>query len=234
MPQFFSQVIVGSEQVLPMHGTSLWHDDELVFSHGITDEAQALDALVFKVRRKPKDLKAHLRRIYFCYQKRLPAQLYAALLDFVIILQGKGKAICRRMILGSRSQLEHQQIAALNKSMDDEDYRQGNRFSLFTSGLLGKCELVEYRQQSEENHDFLVLANDFIEYSQLEQAMDVLENGIVVSPDRQDLQEALLELYHSTRNRTRFESFYKICVAANVPLVNEWRATANFFEGQAR
>ncbi|MGZ5000239.1 MAG: type IV pilus assembly protein FimV [Methylomonas sp.] len=216
-----------------MQGTGLWHDDELVFSHPLADEDKALDALVFKVRRNPKNLKAHLRRIYFCYQKCLAAQLYAALLDFVIILQGKGRAICCRMIAGSRSQLDSQQIAALNKSMENENYRQGNRFSLFTSGLVGKCDLVEYRRQDKVNHDFLTLANDFIEYSQLEQAMDVLENGVIVNPERQDLQEALLELYQSTRNRTRFENFYKTCVAANVPLVNEWRLTANFFEGQA-
>lgn len=234
MPQFFSQVVVGSDQELLMHGTSLWRDDELVFSHDLTDEDQALNALVFKVRRNPKDLKAHLRRIYFCYQKRMSAQLYAALLDFMIILQGKGRAICRRMIVGSRSQLEPQQLSALSRAIDDQDSRQGNRFSLFTSGLLGKCELIEYRQQTKESHDFLVLANDFIEYSQLEQAMDVLETGITVSPERQDLQKALLELYKSTRNRARFESFYKTCVAANVPLVNEWRLTAIFFEGQAR
>ncbi len=232
MPQFFSDVVVGPDQNEFLPEKSFWYDDELVFSDPFTDEDQLLNALVFKVRRNPKDLKAHLRRIYLCYQNRLPSQLYAALLDFVIILQGKGLAISHRMIMGSRSQLDSQQISTLNKAVNDEHARQGNRFSLFTSGLVGRRELVEYQHRGAEQHDFLVLANDFIEYSQLEQAIDVLETGITVSPERQDLQEALLELYKSTRNRTRFETFYKICIAANVPLVNQWQLTANFFEGQ--
>ncbi|MDD1622197.1 MAG: hypothetical protein LUQ11_12020 [Methylococcaceae bacterium] len=233
MPHFFSRLVVGDDQDQFMRETDFWHDHELVFVHNDPNGDQALNALVFKVRRNPKDLNAHLRRIYFCYQKRLSAQLFAALLDFVIILQGKGLAICRRMIGGSRAQLDSQQVATLIKAVDDEDSRRGNSFSLFTSGLVGTCELFEYHQRGEKEHDFLVLANDFIEYSQLEQAMDVLEMGITVSPDRQDLQEALLELYKSTRNRTRFEGFYKTLRETGVPLMDEWRSMAIFFEGLA-
>lgn len=233
MPQFFSRLVVDHDQDQFMHEASFWHDNELVFIFNDSNEDQALNALVFKVRRNPKDLMAHLRRIYFCHQKRLSDQLYAALLDLIIVLQGKGQAICRRMMLGSRARLDGQQIAKLRKAIDDEHSKQGNRFSLFTRGLVGKCELVEYQQQGEKEHDFLMLANDFIEYSQLEQAMDVLETGITVSPDRQDLQEALLELYKSTRNRTRFETFYHSLIETGAPLIDEWRLMAIYFEGHA-
>lgn len=233
MPQFFSQLVEGPDQDQFMRKTGLWHDDELVFSYSDSNEEQALNALVFKVRRTPKDLSSHLRRIYFCHQKQLSAQLYAALLDFIIILQGKGQAICQRMIVGSRARLDGEQLEKLRKAVDDEDSRRGNSFSLFTSGLVGKCELFQYNQRGQEEIDVLTLANDFIEYSQLEQAMDVLETGITVSPNRRDLQEALLELYKSTRNRTRFEAFYNTLVETGIPLVDEWRLTAIFFEGHA-
>lgn len=232
MPQFFSQVMVGSEQVSTAQKSSLWLDEDLVFDAESADEDQALNALIFKVRRNPKDLKAHLRRIYFCYQKRLASQLYAALLDFLIVLRGKGRAISRRMIVGSHTFLDEQQILSLKRAANVNSAEAGNRFSLFTSGLVGKCELVEIRHQDQQNHDYLVLANDFIEYSQLDQAMDVLETGVTANPERHDLQEALLELYQSTRNKTRFDTFYRNCLAADLTLVDDWRTMAKFFEGQ--
>jgi len=232
MPQFFSRLVVDHNQEEFLNEPSLWHDHELtLFGYSVTDEGQLLNALVFKVRRNPKNLVAHLRRIYFCYQARLTVQLYAALLDFLIVLQGRGRALSHRMVYGSRPQLNEQQFLAL-EAATDHCSNQGNRFSLFTSGLLGKCELVEYRQlPNEEKHDFLTLANDFIEYSQLDQAMEVLEAGVRANPERQDLQDALLELYKSTRNHGRFETLYKALGASGVPLVDEWRTTAIFFEG---
>lgn len=234
MPRFSSQLLVDPDEGQSIIGLSLWHDDDLVFSHDFANEDQRLNALVFKVRRNPQNLLAHLRRVYFCYQKRLPDQLYAALLDFVIVLQGKGQAISRRMIEGSRPVLGSRQASLLKKAINDDALRQGNRFSLLTNGLIGKSELVEYRRKDEAEHDVLTLANDFIEYSQIEQAMEVLETGIPLNPDRQELQKVLLELYKSTKNRTRFEAFYKALVTSCVPLVDEWRLTAIFFEGLAR
>lgn len=235
MPQFFSRLVVDNNQDEFSPEPSFWHDHELaVFNYNLSDEGQALNALVFKVRRNPKNLLAHLRRIYFCHQNRLSSQLYAALLDFLIVLQGKGQAICRRMIAGSRSQLNSQELLTLRKAVNDDHARLGNRFSLFTSGLVGKSELVEYRHQSEEQHDFLALANDYIEYSQLDQAMEILETGINLSPDRQDLQEALLELYKSTGNEARFQTLHQSLAASGIPLVDGWRLTAIFFEGRSR
>lgn len=233
MSQFFSKLVVGQHgDEFQQQELSLWDDQELaVFSYYHSDEGQALNALVFKVRRNPKNLLAHLRRIYFCYQQRLSAQLYAALLDFVIVLQGKGWTLSRRMIEASRSQLDSQQFQSLTQAAGHE--RLGNAYSLFSTGQIGRCELVDYQQQVETQHDFLVLANDFIEYCQLEQAMEVLETGIGLHPDRQDLQQALLELYKSTGNRERFQTFRRTFSESGVSLVKEWLVTANFFEGHS-
>jgi len=231
MPQFFSQLIVDVDQKIP-NNNRFWHDQELsLFNHDPVGDNRMLDSLAFKVRRDPKNLLSHLRRIYFCYDKRLSEQLYAALLDFLIVLQGKGEAISRRMIFGCRHQLDEQKLFVLQTTLSQDLEQHSNLYCLFTTGLTGKPELVEYQRQTGRSYDTLALANDFIEFSQLEQAMDVLENGIFSSPERQDLQKALLQLYQSTKNRERFLSFYQKIVASAIPLGEDWRLAANFFEG---
>ncbi|MCQ8115867.1 type IV pilus assembly protein FimV [Methylomonas rosea] len=232
MPQYFSRLLAGPSSDERLQETDFWHDRELsLFSCPNDDAGQALTAIVFKISRNPKDLLTHLRRIYFCYDRRLSEQLYAALLDLVIVLDGKGNSISRRMIQASQSQLHGQQYQDLLKTKGPEPV--GNRYSLFSKGMLGRRELVRSIQQTETQHDYLALANDFIEYSQLEQAMDVLETGINFHHDRPDLQMALLELYKSTKNRERFQINRQRFSDSGIVLDGEWLELANYFEGQA-
>lgn len=233
MPQFYSRLVTDKDQDSFLNETGFWHDNEIaIFSYSADNGDQTLNSLAFKVRRNPKDLLSHLRRIYFCHQASLSKQLYAALLDLLIVLQGKGQAIGKRMLYGSRQQIDEHQFKLLEHAVKSDYDKLGNRYSLFTSGQIGTCELLE-QHQTEVQHDFLILANDFIEYSQLDQAMDVLETGINLNPDRIDLQEALLELYKSTENRTRFQSSYKSFLAAGISLIDDWQRMTHYFEGKS-
>lgn len=209
-------------------------DDEVIpFSVNLSPAISILDTLVLRVARKPKDLLAHLRRIYFCYHNALPESLYAALLDLLIILDQKGKDLSRRLILGSRSMLDAEQLAFLISVIQGPQPVKGNRFSLFTKGLVGVSQLIEVDQQPAElQYDYLGLAYDFIEYSQLEEAMAILEQGLEKSPDRQDLQTLLLELYKSTQNNERFQHCYDRMIKFGKPLINEWALLAVFFNGK--
>ena len=227
MAEFFSQLLTDPKAVDFPAATCFWHDAELAaFSLCAADAEQTLRDLVFKVRRTPSNLLAHIRRIYFCFEHSWSSQLYAALLDFLIVLQGKGQALSHRMINACRSQLDHQQVLELAVAVNKPQTLSGNRFSLFTDGLVGKCELITFEPEALAKHDVLALANDFIEYSQLDEAMDTLEIGITHYPERQDLQEALLELYISTGNFARLQKFYRAYLAAGVGLVDKWVLTA--------
>ncbi|MBD9356613.1 type IV pilus assembly protein FimV [Methylomonas albis] len=231
MPQYFSRLIAGQHADEFSQETSFWRDQALVLLYNPDgDQSQTLNALVFKVGRQPKDLLAHVRRIYFCYDQHLAEQLYAALLDLLIVLDGKGSLISRRMIEASRSRLNSGQFQALHKTTGRAQF--GNPYSLFSSGITGSRELVSSQQQTEMQHDFLELANDFIEYSQLEQAMDVLETGISLHPERADLQQALLELYKSIGNRERFQIHQQRFSDSGVALLEEWLVLAQFFDRQ--
>lgn len=233
MPRFYTKLINEPNPGPPPNG--FWHDAELaLFKLDFAEDKQAINALVYKVRRNPQNLHAHLRRIYFCHQNAWSVQLYAALLDFFIILQGKGAAISQRMLSGSRRRLDEHQYWVLRHSGNDDYPRLGNSYTLFTTGRVGVPELLRTQQKSKTQHDFLALANDFIEYSQLDEAMDVLEIGISFYPERQDLQETLLQLYQLTENRDRLIGFYQKMSKTHKLLDEEWRATAKMLIGSSQ
>lgn len=205
--------------------------EPLLFAGTTMDEPAILAVLTHKVGKKPRDLFAHVRRIYFCYQQALSEPLYAALLDLLIILDGKGRQFSQRLLQGSRSRLDAVQWSLCKQALDSPANVAGNRHSLFTTGTIGTLHLVEIRRKQQEQHDYLALANDYIEYSQLEEAMAVLERGLDEQPGRQDFQAALLELYRSTLSSERFRTRYEAMQSSGLPLIEDWRAVADFFAG---
>lgn len=212
---------------------SFWNDNEVVCFIGQTDDAKALlKSLTFKVSRNPADLLAHLRRIYCCYQNRFSQPLYAALLDLLIVLNGKGQQLSRRLIQGSASVLEANVVNLLKRSWDNPNRLPGNDYCLFSNGVVGRLHLVDYQHHGHVDRDFIALAHDFIEYSQLEEAMDVLEQGLLIDSKSEDAQNLLLQLYRSTHSQDRFYKQYKSMSDLNANLSEGWVALQRLFDGE--
>ncbi|NJA05089.1 hypothetical protein HC024_04975 [Methylococcaceae bacterium WWC4] len=207
--------------------SEFWSDARLAAFGIDPDGEQALNVLVFAVRKQPADLLGHLRRIYRCYRSDLSEQLFAALLDLTIILGERGSALRARLLAACRGKLSASQAAALLKP----GTRVANRYTLFTDGMLGSSDLVQQVRGTDTQYDYLALANDFIEYSQLSQAIEALETGLIQQPEREDLQNSLLELYRSTKNAERFRRQYRALSDAGVALVDGWRQVAVYFDG---
>lgn len=230
MPHFSTNLFSNSE--IEQQPYAFWDNEPLLFANELPSSDSILNVLTFKVIRRPKDLVAHLRRIYFCYQNALSEQLYAALLDFLIVLNGKGRKISLRLISGSRSLLDATQMSVFKHAVNYPHDAPSNRYSLFTKGMMGTSRLMEVSQKGQELRDYLALADDFIEFSQLDEAMSTLELGLDEHPERQDLQTALLELYKSTNSRERFNEKYEEIKTMSVPLIDDWQMLADFFDGK--
>ena len=230
MAHFYTNLFSNSE--VEQQPYAFWDNEPQLFTNELPSIESVLNVLTFKVCRKPKDLLAHLRRIYYCYQNALSEQLYAALLDFLIVLNGKGRKISMRLINGSRSRLDSAQISAVKRAANFPLDTPGNRYSLFTSGAMGTSRLMEVSQKGQEQRDYLALADDFIEFSQLDEAMSMLELGLDKQPERQDLQAALLKLYQSTDSRERFNNKYQEIKTKGLPLIDNWQILADFFDGK--
>ena len=210
---------------------SLWSAETLLCDN-------FLENLVFRISRKPKCLITHVQRIYYCFQTHLNEQLFAALADFLIILNKRGQNISSRMIMGAKSRLNPDQSKALKNYLKDADANisllSGNQYSIFTKGLLGLDKIIQQIKTDDEyGHDPLDLARDYIEYSQLEEAEQVLEKAILEQPTRLALHHELLALYQSTRNLTGFNQMLAELTLAGVAMTDEWKQLNNYFKAQA-
>jgi hypothetical protein len=191
-----------------------------------------LEILIHQVSKTPKDLIRHSQRIYYCFFYKHSEHLFAALTDLLLLLQGKGKAFARRMVNGTQSLLTRQQVDLLQRVLKFNDFTslQSIKFSLFASGRITPLTLIEKQESNtlETSHDVLTLAHDFIQYSQLDQAMEILEQA-ALDTEREDIQQLLLELYRSTKSLSRFSRMYQQLQRRNQPLLADWPALQQFF-----
>ncbi len=194
------------------------------------DESQQMNFLIHQVSRTPTNLGCHYQRIYHCFTQKNSQHLQAALADLLIILNGKGKGFSSRMISGSSSLLDDSIINLLQQGQTESQRLSCNRikYSLFTQGLIGMTDLIRQKQQSSDDRDVLVLANEYIEYSQLDEAMDILEQSIE-QDGRVELQQLLLDLYRATEEKQRFNQTFRNLQMKPIKLIARWQEIDCFF-----
>jgi len=202
--------------------------------HQLTNER--LQELTFMVAKEPTRLIAHIQRIYFCFQKDLPEQLYAALVDLLIVLHKQGTAISVRMISGVKSKLHPEKLTILSNYLRnpnaDSSLLTGNSHSLFCKGLIGTNQLISKRANLLiEDVDVLTVVRDFITYNQLDQAQELLEQSLLTHPTRTDIQQELLELYYSLDNATDFKRMVAKLNEIGFEFPDEWHQLNRYFEG---
>ncbi|MGR9073103.1 MAG: type IV pilus assembly protein FimV [Gammaproteobacteria bacterium] len=188
-----------------------------------------LEHLCYRISRNPKDLITHIRRIYFCFRENLSEQLCAALSDLFIVARGNDAVrLAMRMFNGSKSKLTADQLKSFNKLFEkgtaNIDEWPLNRHSVLGGGATGSSILIGKIQSvpSVDKKDPLLLAQDFIEYSQLEEARQVLEAALFSDPAREDISAELLGLYKSTRDLVNFKKMYKKISKSNTPAKKAW------------
>jgi len=191
---------------------------------------QFLEILQRLITRSPKKLILHLKRIYFCYRLNLSDQLFAALYDFFFILQNKGTAIKRRMYSGCKSHLSSEHNQQLKLYFTKNKTPPFNRFCILVEGMIGTNNLVKKSQINNESvQDVLTIAYDYIEYSQLELAKQVLTDSLLEQPENKEIHATLLELYRSTRDKSAFNTMYAKLQLQNHPMQQAWDDTRLFF-----
>lgn len=228
-------VIVGGQNNLDATSDclSFWIDNEISgFIDHPQDPQSLLEKLTYKVSRQPTDLLAHLRRIHCCFQNHFTQQLYSALLDLLIVLNGKGQQLSRKLIAGSASRLDANRLSYLRAFYLKPNRLRSEIHSLLHPGVVGHLHLVDYFHHGHIDRDFLTLAHDFIEYSQLDEAMDVLEQGLLVDSESTEAQNLLLELYRSTYSQDRFDKQFQMLVEIKAPLIEGWESLKRYFDGK--
>jgi hypothetical protein len=212
-------------------------DASCIWASEILDYEDFLEKLVFSIARKPRHLITHLQRIYFCFHKNLNEQLFAAIIDFMVILNKRGEEISLRMVVGAKSKLSPEQFNVLRNYLEDGSADAtlllGNQYSILTKGLVGDITLVQQVEKIKvQGYDSLIIARDHIEYSQLEEAKRVLEKAILMQPERSDLHQELLELYKLTLDSVSFYIMMAEITQLEIGTTAEWDQLDIYFKGR--
>lgn len=208
-------------------------DLNLEWLHG---HPELLNHLLAAISKQPKNLLAHLQRIYLCYQQDLPEQLYGAVTDLFIVLNRRSIKFSSRLLSSVSSKLPAERYQLLHRYLIKKDfpplYLPQNAFTILGKGFIGTSEVMvqlQEKTQAEEEHDPLLLARDYIEYSQLQEAIEVLEQAVEKYPEREELHTELLELYKSLKDSESFQKMYQQLAAEGNPFQLLWDETNAFF-----
>ncbi len=211
-------------------------DGRLFESIAYLEDNALLEQLVFNIARKPRHLLSHVQRIVICYENSWSGQLLAALIDFLMVLNGRGKAISQRLLLGAKSRLTQDDLRLLQDFLSNKASTKranANQYSIFSKGLEGAGHVVEQARQARRlDYDPLELARDHIEYSQLDHAKQVLEQAVNNDPNRVVLQEELLELYWSTRDHEGFMKMFNQMQQVGFCMIEGWVSLYHLFKGR--
>lgn len=193
---------------------------------------------VCKIISLPLYLIFHLQRIYFTCLNNMPEQFYTALVDLLSVLQsnGKGKALCCRVLAATSSSLLTEQQSNMLDSYSTESnisVLSANRFSVVSTGIIGSTQFIIEYEPRDIKHDPLFIDRGDFENSQLDQAMENLETAIFETPERVELHRELLELYKQTRNSPSYMNMTEKLKENNLTSTFEWQPTAQYFNESA-
>jgi len=236
MPESYSLVISDTVRTLSFsdYGFNepvfLLENNTQLHFHGANDEI--LKDLVYTIIKQPRNLLTHLQRITLCYEKNNETQLSAALMDLFVVLEEAGDAIKQRMLVGARNHLSTPLFEQLQAYLNASQLIQGNVYTVLTRGLESRNDLVLVQQNDAVNsikHDPLQIAREYIEYSQLEEAVKVLESAILEMPQRSEIHTDLIELYQSTNDRDGFNKMQLALAKINHPMQAQWDVLNAYF-----
>lgn len=193
-------------------------------------QAGFADSLAHAVAASPDDLLHHTRRVFHSYERHDGEGLYAALADLFLSLQERGHGLRKRLLNGARDRLapEHYQALALwlvDARVPQQRPLPAARGAVLARGVEGRRELVRVSvADGGAVRDPLVEAREYIEYSQLEQARELLEAAVPEDPGREELQLELLSLYRAARDDRRYLSMRARLEALLGVLPEYWQA----------
>jgi len=192
---------------------------------------EVLDYLTTSLVLKPHNLKLHIRRILLSFDMTRADFLYAALIDLWIALEDRGRKLFYFLLNTTKSKLKKPDFDLLHTLYIAHEVlpnlMPSPRMSVLTKGLNGQLNLLSSPNNNDNiKRDPLVEAMEYLEYSQVEQAQKVLEEGVIAEPNRIELQENLLEIYSSTLDLHSLKAI-EDKLQGNILIPDQWQEVAD-------
>ncbi|MDM7322947.1 MAG: tetratricopeptide repeat protein [Gammaproteobacteria bacterium] len=200
----------------------------------VYDVDSALHYLGHRIVNHPRELRSHVQRILLLIRQGDGASLYGALVDLLITLGDKGLALKQRMLDLAAPLLSRTSLMFLQRQLESGiracDPAIGRvRGSLLRAEFCDTDQLVlrHKTQESVQKRTPLEEARELVEYGQLEQALETLENALLMDPDQPEVATELLELYIRMGELDRMEAMREQMLINFGRVPENWPAAAS-------
>ena len=199
-----------------------------VLPENTEESLQAWRYLSHQVRRKPHDLRNHIRRVLLAKEYALTDQLAGSLLDLFLALGNSGTMLKERMLELCLTQLGEQQTFFRDWIDDNQNETYKNSWmhgSMLATGEKNTTHPLltpDRVQQSNQYENILAEVQDYLEYGQLDAAQEKLETEILEGRGTPELEQELLIIYQHTRNKDRLIEVADALLAAQAGVTELW------------
>lgn len=160
--------------------------------------------LTHLITRAPVDLTSHTHRVTLHRIEGDANSTYGALLDLFTVLGDKGEALRRRLLNAAAAVLTSEQLSLLTTVIDQNDTLPPySPHAVLSNPTTNSGDLIRQTQESSDksDEDPLQIAGDLLNSGQVDAAQRLLEETLLASPQREDISNELLQIYHHTSNR---------------------------------
>lgn len=188
-------------------------------------EAKAKSFYAHAVARSPHTLWLHVQRINLLATVADP-DLHGALFDLFLVLDGRGSALCKRLLSMAKPLLQTSVYRLLADQLAGAGsmLRLSPRGSVLSSGQLGYEQLIRLEESTTDDPtDPVKVASEQLAFGQTDLAQESLEKAVSAEPHRLDLHQALLEIYHHSRDKQRINQFLQRLAGKPNPARKAWQ-----------
>jgi hypothetical protein len=191
--------------------------------------------LVKRVRRNPRDLRAHVQRVLLYISKSDTDAVYAALIDLFLIL-GKNGSHIRKNLLNKAMLLLHEEqykflSARMESGLDSNEPLPPNTFSSLSKGHSGTTFIVKRKstESDQSGRDPLQQAAVLIRQNDSLSAIIILEQALHHDPGNEFICRELLFLYRRQHAREPFFRTYTGLLGRCLAVPELWHETERYF-----
>jgi len=198
-------------------------------AHGAENANLNPDFLAHKITRFQADLRSHTQRIFHYIEMKNDKALYSALVDLFWVLGNKGLSLRKRILINAHTLLKDQEFDSLNKSLS-LGLQSESQIPIAQKTLLTKAKAHPFIKKVELNtarfSNAIDEARSYVEYGQLDEAIAVLKEAILLNPRQLVLHNDLLEIFQKTAEKESFISFYELLLSNKISLPPLWKKVA--------
>jgi len=223
------------------HLETAFHPDGRLHPDGLNASLrqQLSDHYAHRIRRRPLDLQAQIRRIFLLQGLQRRHSLLGAVTDLFMTLDGKGAALRQDLMSRLSSSFSRQQMEMLihwaAQGGQAKDAPTTLSSLLCVPHFQDNCIIRRHRQSCDSDDGTLSEAREYLQHGQIEQARETLEAALLVSPDDSVLATELLTIYQHARALERIHKFGQQLRGrgSRLPESSAWLETVAFLQRDA-